>query len=116
MADVTMNPPGGKTGIEYNPESGVGTTGIERKMDELKPSAFEGKVTRRIEHQTAKVPSVFYLIAAGISVIGSVALFASRRPLTAIFVGLWPPTFLLLGNYNKMVKLVEENRGQGFGY
>jgi hypothetical protein len=66
----------------------------------------EGELTKRIEEQTAKVPSVGFLGLA----IGSMALSAglaifSERKEFANFVGLWAPSFLLLGIYNKMVKL-----------
>ena len=95
-------------GLRPGVGAGVSTTGVESKLDQIKGRPAEGPVTSRVEYQTAKVPSLIFLAAAGASVIGSVFLFAFKKPLTAIFVGLWPPTFLLLGNYNKMVKLVNE--------
>lgn len=66
----------------------------------------EGELTKRIEDYTAKVPSVGYLALA----IGSMALSAglaafTRRRGLANFVGLWVPSFLLIGIYNKLVKL-----------
>ena len=51
------------------------------------------------------VPSVVWLIAAGASIIGSAALRVAGRRDDANFVGQWAPTFLLLGVYNKMVKM-----------
>lgn len=65
----------------------------------------EGKVATMIEQQTAKLPSDFFLWAAGASIVGSLVLKSMRRDEDAIFVGHWAPTFLLLGLYNKMVKL-----------
>lgn len=65
----------------------------------------EGKVASAIEQQTAKVPSDWFLWAAGASIATSLALKAARRPHDALFVGQWAPTFLLLGVYNKLVKL-----------
>ncbi len=66
----------------------------------------EGALTKRIERQTAKIPSVGYLgLAIGsIALSAGLAVFAERKTF-ANFVGLWAPTFLLLGIYNKMVKL-----------
>ncbi len=71
----------------------------------------EGKLTKQIENQTAKLPSMLFLNLA----LGSIALSASlalnrrTRP-GANFVGLWAPTFLLLGIYNKLVKLEGNDR------
>ena len=85
-------------------------------MGDLGMGPREGQTTRNIDYQTAKMPSTAFLLAAGLSVAGSLALFALRRPISAIFVGLWPPTFLLLGNYNKMIKLFNEYAGNASGY
>lgn len=66
----------------------------------------EGELTRRIEEQTAKVPSVSFLgLALGsMALSAGLALFSERKEL-ANFVGLWAPSFLLIGIYNKLVKL-----------
>lgn len=93
----------------------------------------EGPIARKIEKQTAKIPSDVFLWAAGISVLTSLALeivgmvrgehqtigkkmFGSRvgraetsAPL-ASFVGLWVPSLLLLGLYNKIVKVAGSDR------
>ncbi len=65
----------------------------------------EGPVARAIEQQTAKLPSDTFLWAA----LGSIGLSLSLKVLgrrhDALFVGQWAPTFLLLGIYNKLVKL-----------
>ena len=65
----------------------------------------EGKVASAIERRTAKMPSDWFLWAAGASIATSLALKAARRNHDALFVGQWAPTFLLLGVYNKLVKL-----------
>lgn len=66
----------------------------------------EGRLTQQIERQTAKLPSVSFLTLAIASMVGSAAIvsFGNRKEL-ANFVGLWAPTFLLFGIYNKLVKL-----------
>lgn len=66
----------------------------------------EGRVAKTIEKQTAKLPSDLFLWAAGASIAGSLALKLARRGRDAEFVGLWAPTFLLLGVYNKIVKVL----------
>ncbi|MDB6065508.1 MAG: hypothetical protein JWR26_1716 [Pedosphaera sp.] len=65
----------------------------------------EGDVATAIERQTAKLPSDLFLWAAGGSILTSLVLKASNRRHDALFVGQWAPTFLLLGIYNKLVKL-----------
>ena len=65
----------------------------------------EGKVAGAIERQTAKLPSDLFLWAAGGSILTSLILKSSGRHHDALFVGQWAPTFLLLGVYNKLVKL-----------
>ena len=66
----------------------------------------EGQLTKKIEEQTARVPSVGYLgLAIGSMVLSAgLALFARKKEF-ANFVGLWAPSFLLIGIYNKLVKL-----------
>jgi hypothetical protein len=69
------------------------------------PEHREGTVARTIEQQTAKVPSDWFLWAALGSIGTSLALMLSGNERKAQFVGQWAPTFLILGIYNKMVKL-----------
>jgi hypothetical protein len=65
----------------------------------------EGRVARAIEDQTAKLPSDTFLWAAAGSIIGSLILQVMGRREQANFVGHWAPTFLILGLYNKLVKI-----------
>lgn len=86
----------------------------------------EGPVARGIEKRTAKMPSDIFLWTAGACVLGSLALevfgapkrwkyarlfggVRGRAPL-ASFVGLWVPSILLLGVYNKIVKVAGSDR------
>ncbi len=66
----------------------------------------EGRVARSIEHQTAKLPSDVFLWSAAGSIGGSLMLMIMGHERKALFVGQWAPTFLILGLYNKMVKLL----------
>lgn len=67
-------------------------------------SPNEGKVTKAIEKQTAKVPSIIYLTAAFASMAGSLTLKLMGHKSQALFVGQWAAPFLILGIYNKIVK------------
>jgi hypothetical protein len=70
------------------------------------PEHREGIVARTIESQTAKLPSDLFLWMAGISILGSLTLKVMGRDKDALFVGQWPAPFMLLGIYNKLVKLL----------
>ena len=70
------------------------------------PEHEEGVVARSIEQQTAKLPSDTFLWLAGASIAASLTLKMMDRDKDALFVGQWAPTFLILGLYNKMVKLM----------
>ena len=65
----------------------------------------EGKVAKAIEQQTAKLPSDLFLWAALGAMGVSLALKLAKKDHEALFVGQWPAPFLLLGLYNKIVKL-----------
>ena len=64
----------------------------------------ENLLTRMIEHQTAKIPSSFFLFAAIASMtIAATAELTGRRRVSR-FVGMWPGPLLTMGLYNKLVK------------
>lgn len=64
----------------------------------------EGKVTKAIENQTAKLPSNTFLFTA-IGAMGvSLALRCLGKKNESLFVGQWTAPILLMGIYNKLVK------------
>jgi len=65
----------------------------------------EGTVARTIEQQTAKLPSDTFLWVALGSIGISLALQLMGDEKKANFVGQWAPTVLIMGLYNKLVKL-----------
>ena len=65
----------------------------------------EGPVAKSIEQQTAKLPSDTFLWAAVGAMAFSAVLQLSRAKSASHFVGQWAPTLLILGVYNKLVKL-----------
>jgi hypothetical protein len=65
----------------------------------------EGPVAKAIEQQTSKLPSDTFLWLAFASIGLSLGLRLSGRRDQSLFVGHWAPTILLLGLYNKLVKL-----------
>lgn len=87
----------------------------------------EGPVALSIEKQTAKLPSDWFLWAAGAAMAASLAfevvglvrggkrgfLGSQERKAAApmaSFVGMWAPSLLLLGVYNKIVKVAGSDR------
>lgn len=65
----------------------------------------EGKTAKAIEKQTSKIPSDVFLWAALGSMAVSAGLKIAGRDKTGLFVGQWAAPFLLLGIYNKIVKV-----------
>jgi hypothetical protein len=74
-------------------------------MENEQNSKSEGKIATAIEEQTAKLPSDLFLWAALGSMAASLTLKIMAKKHTALFVGQWAAPFLLLGIYNKLVKL-----------
>jgi hypothetical protein len=71
----------------------------------LNPEHKEGKVASAIEEQTAKIPSDVFLWAALGSMAISLGLQIAGVKKRSLFIGQWAAPFLLLGLYNKLVKL-----------
>jgi hypothetical protein len=65
----------------------------------------EGPVARAIEQQTAKLPSDLFLWAAVGAIGTSFILEVSGLHDKSRFVGQWVAPFMLLGVYNKLVKI-----------
>lgn len=78
---------------------------VTKPRTQPNPQHREGEVARSIEQQTAKIPSDAFLWSAFGSIGTSLALRLMGKDNAANFVGQWAPTFLILGMYNKMVKL-----------
>ena len=68
------------------------------------PSHSEGGLTRVVEQQTARIPSGIFLIGALGSMTMSAVFELTGRHHWSRFVGMWAPTLLIAGVYNKLVK------------
>ncbi|WP_048920039.1 hypothetical protein [Rufibacter radiotolerans] len=84
---------------------------LKNAADNFNPEHKEGPVARAIEEYTAKLPSDLFLWAALGSMAVSATLKIMKKDDEALFVGQWPAPFLLLGLYNKIVK-VEGHEGE----
>lgn len=74
-------------------------------MSIIQEDHSEGPVAKAIENQTSKLPSDLFLWAAVGSMAASATLKCLGRKHSALFVGQWAAPFLLLGIYNKIVKV-----------
>lgn len=89
---------------------------VDRVTD--KPERTEGGVAKTIEQHTSKMPSDWFLTAAIATIGVSLALQLSGNKHKSLFLGEWVPTILLLGVYNKIVKVAGSDRfdqGTGLG-
>ena len=68
-------------------------------------SRREGPIAKTIEEQTAKLPSDTFLWLALACMGASFTLKMLKKNHWALFIGQWPPAFLLFGIYNKIVKV-----------
>lgn len=80
------------------------TKDIKSKLDQINPDKEEGPIAEAIEEQTAKIPSDAWLWVALGSMAASLTLKLLKKDDVSVFVGLWAPSLLLFGIYNKLVK------------
>jgi hypothetical protein len=88
----------------------IETMNMPRRATNEARQHSEGKVARTIEEQTAKLPSDVFLWAALGSMGTALALHVAGKKATSLFVGQWAAPFLVLGLYNKIVKVAGSDR------
>ncbi|HEY2031351.1 MAG TPA: hypothetical protein VGH20_19305 [Myxococcales bacterium] len=66
----------------------------------------EGRLTRMVEQQVAKLPSGAFLVASMGSLAASLALEVTGQRRPSRFVGLWVGPLLSMGIYIKLLKLL----------
>jgi len=108
MANATMTQ--NRPGAQENQSRQAMPTQADRGNQQNQAEFREGDVARAIEQQTAKLPSDLFLWAAGGSIVGSILLQCTGAKHASLFVGQWAPTLLILGLYNKMVKIGGSDR------
>ena len=87
----------------YNPQSNLSFSNVPKNED---------KVTTAVERQTAKIPSIGFLGLAVGSMAASLGFLLADKKHIANFIGQWAPTILIMGLYNKVVKIEEEMLAQ----
>ena len=74
------------------------------------PRPTEDQFTKNIESYTAAIPSTAYLaVAIGAMAISLVCEITGKGK-WGNFIGQWVPTWLIIGLYNKLVKLEGHDR------
>jgi hypothetical protein len=71
----------------------------------LREEHEEDSFTRIVEQQTARVPSSIFLVASFVSMLLTVFLEISGHQRWSRFIGMWVAPLLLMGVYNKLVKI-----------
>jgi hypothetical protein len=81
------------------------------------PGKSEDQFTKTVEDYTAAIPSTAFLgIAVGAMAL-SLALQVTGQGKWGNFIAQWVPTWLIIGVYNKMVKLEgHDHMDRGSGY
>jgi len=105
MRDEQQNPGMGSSQQGSRHDGQQGRQGQQRHR--------EGPIARQIEQYTAEIPSDIYLWAAGASMVGSLMLFTCGQKHASLFVGQWAPTLLIMGLYNKVVKVAGSDAQSG---
>ncbi len=76
----------------------------------MEPRPTEDQFTKTFESYTVAVPSSAYL-AVGIGAMGlSLACQVAGRGKWGNFIAQWVPTWLIIGLYNKLVKLAGQDK------
>lgn len=81
---------------------------------ESQPSKTEDRFTKTVEDYTGAIPSSAFLGVAVGAMALSFALQVTGRGKWGNFIAQWVPTWLIIGVYNKLVKLEghdQEDRG-----
>lgn len=74
-------------------------------MTNTNPQHKEGVIAKAIEEQTGKLPSDIFLWASLSAITASLFCKMAGKTHTSLFIGQWAAPFLILGLYNKLVKL-----------
>lgn len=80
-------------------------TDLKTMAATINPTHKEGRVAKAIEEQTAKLPSDLFLWTAVGAMAASLTLKLMKNDHLSMFIGQWAPSLLILGLYNKLVKV-----------
>jgi hypothetical protein len=84
-----------------------------------RPSTTEDRFTKSVEQYTAAVPSSAFLAVALGAMALSLMFQVSGQGKWGNFIAQWVPTWLIIGVYNKLVKLEghdQQDRGTDYSH
>ena|SRR5688572_4026828 len=90
---------------DVNPASAVPDALLEASRV-VRAEHREGTLARMVEQQTAKIPSHVFLLASFLAMGASLTAEVRGRQRTSRFLGMWVAPLLIMGVYNKMVKIL----------
>jgi hypothetical protein len=90
--------------IDVNPASGAASALLAAPI--VRAEHVEGALARMVEQQTAKIPSDFFLLTSMLAMAISLGAELSNRQRVSRFTGMWVAPLLIMGVYNKMVKML----------
>ncbi len=90
---------------EVNPASGETVVPYEA-APVFREEHAEGRITRLLEQQVAKLPSGAFLLASIGAMAASLGFELASRRRASRFVGMWVGPLLEMGVYIKLVKLL----------
>lgn len=76
---------------------------METGVSNMKDTARS--IDRPVDEVASRIPAAPYIAGVAASIVASAALFASGKRSAALFVGLWAPTVLNMGIYNKLLQV-----------
>ena len=89
--------------MEVNPASEASEI-VYRSAPVFRAEHGEGRLTRLVEQQSAKVTSFAFLFVSIGAMGASLLLELAGRHRASQFIGMWPGPLLTMGVYNKLVK------------
>lgn len=78
-----------------------------------RPEHHENVLTTLLEHQSAKIPSSYFLFASVASMVLALGLHLAGKRNLSHFISKWPGPLLTMGVYNKLVKTLGVGVAQG---
>ena len=92
--------------VEVNPMADASEI-VYRSAPVFRAEHGESRITRLVEQQSAKMPSLLFLAVAVGAMGVSLACELTGRRRASRFIGMWPGPLLTMGVYNKLVKTFE---------
>lgn len=90
--------------MDVNPASKASRSSYEA-APVIRTEHRENSLTRMVEQQAAKIPSDYFLVASLTTIAASLAAELTGHRRFSRFVGMWVAPILIMGVYNKLVKL-----------